>query len=115
MFSVIEKPVQINSALEGLIKEREGEAKPAKARNLATETFSWLKEKSNLSGSQGRIAPDGVYNSCNYLWIIMYSSSAYLQKLCCPFQAKKVTPRKYVVRGSWSGFLSHLHPVIIPN
>lgn len=33
-------PVQINSALEGLIKEREGEAKPAKARNLATETFS---------------------------------------------------------------------------
>ena len=31
----------MNRALEGLIKESEGEVKPAKLWNLATEIFSW--------------------------------------------------------------------------
>lgn len=55
--------MQINGALEGLIKESEGEVKPAKLRNLATEIFSWLVERLHISSTQGRIAPDEVYNS----------------------------------------------------
>lgn len=55
--------MQINSALESLIKKSEGEVKPAKLWNLATEIFSWLMEHLNISGTQARIAPDEVYNS----------------------------------------------------
>lgn len=112
-------PVQINSAL---IEEREGEAKPAKLRNLPTETFSWLKEKSNLSGSQGGVAPDEVYRSCHYLFILIYSSSVLLllQKLlCCPISSKKGGAQEIrgeiVPGGSWSGFLSLPHAVILPS
>lgn len=64
--------MQINSALEGLIKESEGETKPAKLWNLAMEIFSWLAENQNLSGTQGRIAPDGVYNSYKLFLLFIY-------------------------------------------
>lgn len=64
--------MQINSALEGLIKESQGEVKPAKLQNLATETFSWLVENPNLSGIQGKIAPDGVCNSYKLFLLFIY-------------------------------------------
>lgn len=62
--------MQINSAFNDLIKKNEGEVKPAKLRNLATETFSWLVENLNISGTQGSIAPDEVYNSYKLEFIL---------------------------------------------
>lgn len=66
--------MQINSALECLIKK--SEVKPTKLQNLATDIFSWLAENPNLSGTQVRIAPTGVYNS--YKLFILLVNCIYL-------------------------------------
>lgn len=80
--------------------------KPTKLQDLATYIFSWLAENPNLSGTQIRIAPAGVYNSYKIFLLFInciyfsFKSSDQPQKLLCfvPFQATEVATGKYGVR-----------------